>query len=488
MNARKLVRMARRFGGRGYAVAGACAVLAIGAIVLLRAPGHAAPRGHVGVGPGTGTFSAAGASQASFSGPGLNGRAALSHGSVLAHGTRSVLAELTFQADADAQGAARRIPVALSVVLDTSGSMSGEKIEQAKRAVRQLVERMQPEDRVALVTYNHTAQVLQPLALVSDVRRAIDGHVDRIFAGGGTVIPAALELGAAQLANAPGTHVRRVVLVSDGLDGSGQAVEAVAASLRSEAARGVYASSLGIGADYDERFLTTVADAGRGNYEFLASGGELDGFLVRELEQASSTVVEQVAAALRLPDGWRVQRALGAELEMRGGEAVLAIGPMFRGDARNVVVELTVDAGAPGDLAGMDLEVRYRTTADGEQHRIGGGRLALTAVPSTQMADASRDAEVWARANAVVLEEEQARAVEAWRAGDVTTARQISARNVATLRELQAEAPAAAPELSDQISAYEQDGESFDSISAGSAEGRAYGLGSNAARRKRMRR
>src|SRR5690606_27012622 len=91
MKTRKLIRIARRFGGRGYAIAGACAVLAVGGIVLLRAPGHAVPRDVTGLGPTTGTFSAAGTARTRFAGPLLSGEAALSQSAVLAHGTRTVL-------------------------------------------------------------------------------------------------------------------------------------------------------------------------------------------------------------------------------------------------------------------------------------------------------------------------------------------------------------------------------------------------------------
>jgi Ca-activated chloride channel family protein len=482
----RLGRGFERSGARGYAIAGAAVLVAIGGIVLLRAPGHAEQRQ-----PDRGTlvpdgFEPVSASNTRFSGPSMTGHAALSQGAVLASGTRTVLSEIVVSASNDAAERAERAPVALAVVLDTSGSMTGEKIEQAKSAVRELVRRMHDRDQIAFVTYNHVAQVMQTLAPVGSARSSMEAQLAYVIASGGTQIPDALALGASQLTNAPSGYVRRVVLISDGLDGSGRPIEMVSQDIRERARAGATVSALGIGIDYDERFLTSVADAGHGNYEFLRTGTELASFLHRELEEASQTVIDEVVAALELPSGWRVTRTFGADSTTAGGETEVAIGSLFRGDSRSVVIELAVDAGAPGELGEIGLEVRYRTVADGSRHTVEGGELALESVPSVVMADASRDMEVHARTTAVLLEEQQAAAVDAWRAGDVARAQTITQQNIGILNDLSAAAPTSAPQLLEQAGAYERDNRNFGSVRAESEEGRAYGLESNVARRARV--
>jgi Ca-activated chloride channel family protein len=466
-------------------------LFALGGIVLIQAPTGAVPRPidggtFGGTTDGTTNLQVVGPARTQFAGPALSGHAALSQGAVLAHGTRTVLAEIGLAASETGAVTATRMPVAIAVVLDTSGSMSGEKIEQAKNAVRQLVERMHPEDQVALVTYNHIAQVVQPLTSVSLTRGELDPMIARIYAAGGTVIPDALELGAAQLTTAPGTHVRRVVLVSDGLDGSGRPVDLVSSTLRTRSAEGLTVSALGIGIDYDERFLTAIADAGRGNYEFLARGGELDAFLRREVDEASRTSIDRIVASITLPNGWRLGRVFGSTPSRQAHTVELPVGAMFAGDSRKLVLELLVDAGAPGGLDSMAVDVRYRTVGDSTVHAVAGGQLALASVPTLELADASRDSEVLARTEAVLLESEQQAAVEAWRQGDIRRAQTISQRNVTRLRELQAAAPAAAPALAGQLDAYAADEATFGNVPSGSAEGRAYGLRSNSARRARV--
>lgn len=472
----------------GWPLALACAALAAGGIVLLKAPGHAAPR-PPDIGrpfPTTPNPTPANAAtSARFSGPSLNGHLALGQGAVLANGTRRMLAEVRVTAAEDAVRATERQPVALSIVMDVSGSMCGEKIEQARGAVRQLVERMRDGDQVAVVTYDHETTMLQPLSRVGSVRQELYGRIAAIQCRGGTVIPQALERGAQALEGAPSTLVRRLVLLSDGLDGSGQSVEMVSGAIRSRATAGIATSALGIGSDYDERFMTAVADAGRGNYEFLASGDQLQRFLHRELDEAGATVVDGVEAIVSLPPGTRIRGVHGAEMQGDGAQRRIAFGPLFAGDSRRAVLDLEVDAGSPGAIGALAARVAYRTVSDTRRHELEPVGVGIRAAISEAEVAASRDEAIYGETWAVVIDAEQKQAVEAWRAGDVARAQALSRANATQLRDIAVAAPAAARVLEAQAAEYEQDEASFGSVSAGSADGRAYGLRSNAQRRAR---
>lgn len=481
----------KKLGKGGWALALSVVAVAVGSIVLMRAPGHAAPRTGFGGIPVTDpgdpgvTVTPDGPTKLALSGPLLDGHFALSQGAVLSNGTRRLLAELRLTA-AEAPGAAQRQPVALSVVLDVSGSMHGDKIAQAKNAVRQLVERMRDEDHVALITYDHETYVIQPLARVGAVRGELIRRISAIQPGGGTVIPQAMVAGAQALEGAPGSLVRRMVLLSDGLDGSGQSVEMVTQDIRGRAHRGLATSSLGIGTDYDERFMTSVADAGRGNYEFLADGAQLQTFLRRELDEASTTVVDNVAVLVTLPPGVRVANVHGAEGNGTTGQVRLPFGALPAGASRRAVLELEVAAGAPGALGSLAATVDYRTVADRAFHQIGDAALALNVVSDEAQVAATRNEGVYADTWAVVIDAEQRAAVDLWRSGDTAQAQQVARQNVQRLRRVQAAAPSAAARLDDAVAATEADEEQFEALSPSSAAGRGYGLGSNAARRSRV--
>lgn len=475
---RKRMRMGAS-ARRRFSIAAGAVVLAFGAIVLARAHrADAEVRRPDGDPPGGATH--AGPTRVNVVTDELEGFIALTQGAVLAHGTRELFAELRLEARA-VPGDTRRRPVAIAVVLDTSGSMTGDKIEQARASVHALADRMRPEDRLAVITYDHFARVVQPLAPVGHVRETLHQRIDLIHASGGTNIPAGLQLGASTLSSAPATMVRRLVLISDGLDGSGRILGDVGREVAARANAGVTTSALGVGTDYDERWLTTVADSGRGNYEFLAHGGELSGFLARELDQARATVAEGVTVHLALPQGWRITAAHGGTFD---GSRV-PLGSLFAGERRHVTLRLEVDAGDPGDESGVGITLRYRSPAEETDRNLDLGRLSLSVVGDEAQVVASRDITLHAEAVAQHVDVTQALAIEAWRDGRVEEARRLTQGNIDALQLWRGQAPQAAAMLDSRIQAAEADLDNIQNTRAGSQAGRAYGLRANALRRAR---
>lgn len=466
---------------RSHLLAAGAIALALGGIVIARANGaFGSPNTQP---PGTSRIvtTATSAQRVTFAGPGLTGFGALTQGAVLANGTRRVYAELRLTG-VETGRATERAPVALAVVLDTSGSMMGQKIEDARRSISQLVERMRDDDQIAVVIYNSSTTVLQPLARVGSVRAELMARIASVQATGGTMIPDALAEGGRALAEAGSGHVRRVLLLSDGLDGSGMTRDAIAAQVRSRAQTGIGTSTLGIGTDYDERFMTTLADAGRGNYAFLANGEQLRAFLGRELDQASSTVADQVTAALELPAGWSVTRAVGTEVSRSAQAVEIPIGTLYAGERRKVVLELDVRAEAAGPIGAAGIALRWRSMGATERHE-GRGHLALRAVDDEAEVVASRDVALHSDALATFTDLHQGEAIQAWRDGRRDEAVRLGEANLAQMRQLQQAAPS--PTNAAAITDLERDLQNFRSQSADSAEGRAGGLGSNAARRGR---
>jgi Ca-activated chloride channel family protein len=478
------MQMHTLFARKKYAraVAGGAVALAASGIVLLRAERDQQSSGGA-ISPQVTTQSRpGGAPSAEFRGPAAHGRIALSQGAVMANGEQHVFADIRLAADRAATASAPR-PVALAVVLDVSGSMSGEKLAQAKTSVLQLVERMRPTDQIALVTYSDSVRVVQPLAPVSAVRDSLRMTIPTIQIEGGTNIPAGIAAGAQSLAFAATGLVRRIVLVSDGQDTSGRPLEGVRAEVRQRADQGVTVSTLGIGTDYSESYMTALADSGRGNYEFLRTGNELASFLTRELDQANNTTVERAVAEVTLPAGWRLERAIGSEAQGHSGTISLPVGALFAGDERRVVLDLVVPASAVGAVFDLGFRGSWHAVATQQDVRVGDGHLAVRVVGTEQEAVASRDMGVFAESQSAVLALRQRDAVEAWRSGDVRRAQSIAAANIVALQGLQRAAPSAAPALARQANTYAAENSAFGAMSAASESGRAFGLSSNARHR-----
>ncbi|MBX3214940.1 MAG: VWA domain-containing protein [Labilithrix sp.] len=441
-------------------------VLSTGGLVLYKAaPSEAFPidPSH----PIRTPLTADGKNAVSFRGPGVHGVLSLSHTKVLAGQTTPVYAELRLVAD-PAERAAVRAPISLAVVLDTSGSMSGEKIEDAKRSVLRLLSDMRDDDEITVIRYSDTSELLQPLTRVGSIRASLSARIREITAEGGTNIPGGLSHGLRSLDEAAKGRVRRIVLVSDGLDGTRAQAESLA---RTSFASGITVSSLGIGLDFDESYMGAVAQSGHGNFAFIKDGGSLAGFLKRELDETATTTVENARVAIDLPSGTRFVSATGADATFDGARVELRLGSLFAGDERRVIVELAADGSSSGSAIRPSAtwnRIGQATTS------VSVPALSLVATADPSEVERGRDGAVLASSASVVASKRQLEAASAYSRGDVVTATRLAAENEASLgAALAAAPPTAAPALTAQMNAYSEQKRGFGAHRPQSAEGKS---------------
>lgn len=109
------------------------------------------------------------------------------------------------------------------LVMDTSGSMAGDKIEQAKAAAKVFVENMPPQNQLGLIRFDSVVQPAIPLASAEGNRAQILSQIDSIQAEGDTAlydaIAASIKL-LAETRGAGGDRIQAVVILSDGQDTS----------------------------------------------------------------------------------------------------------------------------------------------------------------------------------------------------------------------------------------------------------------------------
>src|SRR5215213_880590 len=124
----------------------------------------------------------------------------------------SLLLELAApQADA----AKPRAPGTLQVVLDRSGSMAGERLDAALRALDSLITRLDPSDRFGLVCFDDEVQVTVPAGPLVDkdaVRQLIAG----IYSGGMTNLSSGYLRGLQEVSRVAGDDGATLLLLSDG--------------------------------------------------------------------------------------------------------------------------------------------------------------------------------------------------------------------------------------------------------------------------------
>jgi Ca-activated chloride channel family protein len=424
------------------AAATACAALVVGSRTVGARP-PAGPRGapqHVAPPPArraappssSSSASAAGGHTSVRWGGDVHGTLALSHGAVPAGGASTLFATLGVGAD-PLPTDPRRGPVSIVLVVDRSGSMGGDKIEDAKRAAAALVGALRPDDGVALVAYSDRAEVLVELAPVRVHRAGALSAIGRLEAGGGTAIAAGLEAGLAQLTHDASDRVRRIVLLSDGQDTSGADPASIVAAAERARAAGASVSTVGIGTDYDEPTMTRIADASRGNYHYLRDSSALAGVLSRELGEMATTVARDVVAEVELPAGIDLVRVTGADATQSGRVVRLSFGALFGGDERRAVLELTARPARVGGLGAVGARIAWQDRATGRLARSTAPRIDLVATNDARTLQRLTDSAALEEGLEVAAVARHELARSAWEAGDAARLRAIEEDNIRQL-------------------------------------------------------
>ena len=129
--------------------------------------------------------------------------------------------------------------------------------------------------------------------------------------------------------------------------------------------RGVTTTTFGVGADFDEQLLNSLAEGGGGNFYFIEEARQIPAFFKGELGELLTVVAERVTVTLTLPPGVRGELLNDYPVERAGKTFTVELGNLSAGDEKSVLFELTGRAGIGGAELPLIMAVRYRRAGDG---------------------------------------------------------------------------------------------------------------------------
>ena len=288
----------------------------------------------------------------------------------------------------------QRNPLNLSLVIDRSGSMSGQPLAEARRCAEFVLDGLLPTDRLSLVVYDDGVDTLVPAVPVADGREVIRRAIRQIADGGSTNLHGGWHQGVATLLPyvSPKT-VSRVILLSDGCANAGLVdPQAIWAQCTEFAGAGIGTSTYGLGSGFNEDLMIGMARAGHGTSYYGASADDLMDPFREEFDLLNALCARRLQLEVEPAPGVKVTmlNEYAAASETAWWLPDLAYG----GEAWAIVrfkVPKKLVGSSPGDPVTLGtIALRY-TGVDGEPRSLQPAACTLPVLPAAAFGAISED-------------------------------------------------------------------------------------------------
>jgi Ca-activated chloride channel family protein len=338
-----------------------------------------------------------------------------------------------------------RVFANVALIIDKSGSMKGDRIEQAKEAALMAVERLGDQDVLGVVAYSDEAHVIWNAGALRDTDE-LRQSIRELEAEGRTALYAGVSQGIRELREFVDPYkVNRVILLSDGLANVGPSSPRELEALGREAAReGISVTTIGLGLGYNEDLMTRLALASDGNHAFVEDPDDLVSIFNEEFGDVLAAVGSDVEIIIDCPDGFEPVRVLGREARIEDGKVRLKLNQVYGKQEKYLVVELNVsEKRAQGKARAAQVEVNYTDLASKRRASVK-GEAELSFSASERDVKSSVDKDVLAAVTTQIATERSEKAVTLRDSGKMDEAKQVLRENAAYLKEQAEKLPSAA--------------------------------------------
>lgn len=266
-----------------------------------------------------------------------------------------------------------QVPMNLCLILDHSGSMSGQPLETVKQAAKELIDRLNVGDRISVVAFDHRAKVLVPNQDITDpdeIKKKIDG----LRSSGGTAIDEGLKLGIEELAKGKKDRISQGFLLTDGENEHGNNQRCLKlAKLATEYKLTI--NCLGFGDDWNQDILEKIADAGGGTLGYIEYPEQAIaefGRLFTRMQSVGLTnayllfsLFPNVRLAQLKPIAQVYPDTIELPVQPEGEQLAVRLGDLMKDTERVILANLYVSNLSIGKQAIAQIQVRYDDPALG---------------------------------------------------------------------------------------------------------------------------
>ncbi len=233
-------------------------------------------------------------------------------------------------------------PLNVCLILDRSTSMKGQNMDMVKNTAIQLLRRMRSQDTFSLVAFSDRAEVIIPATHNIELGK-LEARIQMLQPSGGTEIYPALEAGYNEISRSLSLkQVNHMILITDGRT---YGDEDKCYSLADNATRqGVGISGLGIGHEWNDSFLDSLASRTGGSSMYVASPSDIQRTLMDKFNRLGRAYVEETRLEFEIKEGVELRYAfrLQPEAGLLPLTSPIMLGPIIQGTSMKVLMEFAI--------------------------------------------------------------------------------------------------------------------------------------------------
>lgn len=322
----------------------------------------------------------------------------------------------------------------IAFVLDKSGSMSGQKMIQAKQALEMALSKLNKDDVASLIVYDDEARVLWPAAVMQNPQQLLQ-TIHSIRADGSTALFAGVTQGSYEIRKfLDKNKVNRVVLLSDGMANIGPSKPHELAELgRALSKQRISVSTIGLGLGYNEDLMTQLAGHSDGNHYFVEDADKLAGVFDSELGDIFSVVAQDIKITINCRDGVKPIRILGRDDHFTGQNINTNFNQIYGNQKRHLTLELLLPPGVSGaqmDVA--DISIAYNDAVQ-KQHISFNDSVAVNFTNQSSVVEKNKNNVIYDNVTSYEANEVSKKVVELRDQGDLAGAKELQSQNIGKL-------------------------------------------------------